>query len=817
MSFIRDIRQAWRLTKSRPAFSTVVVLTLGLAIGAASLVFSLFDSVLLRPYPYRDAHELVQVRTHEPNVPGSRAGVSVPDFEDWRRSQRSLSSLAAYVSFANNLTGMGPARPVRMTFATSDLFTVLDVAPAAGQTFTAQDDALGGDVRKAVLSHSLWMELFNGDRAAIGRTIQLRGEAYVVVGVMPPGFAYPDRTQVWVPLMARYASTPDPWWKRRDSRPHTVLARLAPGVSVAQAQSDMDAIVRSLASQFRDMNRDTRAEVVTLREAESGEIRPYVLAVGAAVLLLLLIGCVNVANLLVARAASREKEFALRAALGSTFGDLARQLIAESALFGLLGGAFGVALAMGGVRVLQGLLPAEAPPWMSLTIDARVLLFALAVSLGTALLFGLAPLMQHFRADLNEVLKQGSKGSSGSTSLAQRLRRGLVIAEVALSMTLLISAGLMLRSFWKLMQVDTGVKTDRLIVATVSQYLPNLARKEATIAYANEYKRIADALAGLPGVALVGGGNDLHYLNQPEQRTSHDLYTKRRATRDEAYRGPTQGADVMPGYFAALGIPIIEGRDFNEADTTSSYGVMIVNRHAAQTLFPGESAVGQQIRWGNNDNYDPWMTIIGVVGDTKWQPAERTPGFDTYWSYRQYSSSTNHLLIRTTAEPAALIPQIRRTIREMNPGMAIQRVEPMARIADDSVWQRRLWGVLLGVFAGLALTLAAIGLYGVMSYLVTLQTREIGIRMAIGAPREKVLGLILGKGMSLVAAGGFVGLAAAFGLAQLLGGLLFGLSPSDPLTYAIVTLALGIVSAVACALPAWRASRVDPLIALREE
>jgi putative ABC transport system permease protein len=318
-------------------------------------------------------------------------------------------------------------------------------------------------------------------------------------------------------------------------------------------------------------------------------------------------------------------------------------------------------------------------------------------------------------------------------------------------------------------------------------------------------------------VVHVSGGNDLHYLNQPEQRNAHDLYTKRRATRDQAYRGPTQGADVMPGYFDALGVSILEGRDFSEADTWARQGVMIINQHAAETLFPGESAVGQQIRWGNNDEFDPWMTVIGVVENTKWHPAERTPGFETYWSYRQYSSPTIHYLIRTASDPSGLLPAVRQTIQQLNPDLAVQRIEPMTSIAANSLWQRRLWGLLLGVFAGLALTLAAIGLYGVMSYLVTLQTREIGIRMAIGAPAARVMSLILSKGMTLVAMGGAIGLLCAAGAARLLASLLYDLSAGDPLTYVAVAAVLGAVAFVACWLPARRASRVDPLVALRSE
>ena len=817
MDVLGHFRQTARQIGAKPSFTALVVLTLGLTIGAAATVFSLFDAVLLRPFPFPEPDRLVRLRTHEPGVTGTLSDASLYDFQDWQRRSRQFAGMAAFVSFNNNLTGQGPARSVRMTFATPELFTLLGAKPVLGRVYTTREDEYGGDVRKVVLGYGVWQEVFGGSPAALGRTLQLRGDTYEVIGVLPPGFRHPDRTEVWVPLMARYSSYKQLWWQRRDLRFHTVLARLAPGSGVAQAQAELDSIAAELRREYPDQNRNVHIRVVPLREAETGEIQPYVVLVGAAVLLLLLIGCMNVANLFVARAASREREFAVRAALGASLGQVWRQLMTESLLYGLLGGALGVLLAWLGVRGLALLLPPELPAWMQLSIDGRVVAFAIVISAATAMLFGLAPLLQQMRPDLVEALKQGGKGSAGAASLASRLRRGLVVAEVALSLVLLVGAGLMLRSFARLMNVDTGIKAEHLVLLSAGRLVPNTTLEQQLTLYCDEFRRVRDRLAAVPGVASVGAGDDLPYLNQPEQRNSHEFYTRRRATREQAYRVPAQGADVMPGYFAALGVPLLEGREFTEADTIGAPPVVVINRHMAETLFPGRSALGEQIRWGNDTGYDPWMTVIGVVGNTRWHPAERSPGFETYWSYRQYPGPSMHFLVRTALEPDTLIPVLRRTVQELNPDLAVERVKTMDTVIAESVWQRRLWGWVLGAFAALALLLAAVGLYGVMSYLVSQRTRELGIRLAIGARPGSVLSLVLGSGMKLVTVGAALGLLGALAAGRLLAGLLFGVNATDPVTYAAVPIVLAAVAALACTVPAVRASRIDPITALREE
>ncbi len=792
------------------------MITLALTIGMATTVFSLFDAVLLRPFPYPHPDRLLRVRTYTRQIVNSTSDASVYDFWDWQKLNRSFSGLAAYSSFTNDLTGLGEARVVRTTSTSPELFDLLGARPFLGRTFTHSEDTYRGDVRKLVLSYGLWQHLFAG-RSALNRVVHLGGESYTVIGVMPPGFEYPDRTEAWIPLMARYSADADPWWKLRDIRVNAVLARLKPNVSSAQAQADMEQIMSSLGRQYPATNFGVHARIVRLREAETGEVRNYVTLISASVLLLLAIGCVNVASLLIARASARQREFAIRGALGSTASHMLKQLISESLLYSTIGGALGIALSFLSIRGLMSLLPIELPSWMILRIDWRVLLFSVIVSIATALAFGFVPLIGHAQLDLNEALKQGGKGSSSGNTLATRLRRGLIIIEVALSLLLLVGAGLMLRSLAKLMTVDAGVKTDRLIVTGVTRYLPNSSPAEQVKAYSKEYQKISQILAALPGVSSVSAGDAIPYLDQPESRDSAELFTKERPTRDLAYHGPAASADVMPGYFKALGIPLIAGRDFTEADGLDRPPVAIISRYTAQTFFPHRSPIGEQLRWGNNDTYNPWSTIIGVVGNTKWNPAERSPNIEVYWSAFQYPPSQTNLLTRTASSPQQLLSAVRQVVHKVSPNLAIVQNKTMDTIMNETVWQHRLWGYVLAIFATLALLLTAVGLYGVMSYLVSQNTREIGIRMAIGWTPNQVLRLILKRGLLLVVCGIAPGLLCAFTAHRVLTALLYGVTDTDPATYAAVIALLFTVTLAACGLPAWRAARIDPLVALRED
>lgn len=810
------LRHSFRILLAKPGFSAVVILTLGLAIGAAATVFSLFDAILLRPFPFQEPDRIVRIRMEQPALANSETDVSIPDFWDWRRDAKSFAHIGAYLSVPSSITEGGPAQPVRLSLASAELFDVLGVMPALGQAYTAKDDQIGGNVHQAVIGDSLWRQHYGARPDVVGKPLRLRGETYSITGVMPPGFDYPDRTDVWAPIMARYATTQRDWWKRRDMRPHVVLARLAPGVSYEQARSEMQAITVAQGTSFPDTNRRFAAKVMTLRESETGSMRPFVLMVASAVLLLLLVGCVNVANLFIARAAAREKEFALRAALGAGRMHLVRQLLAETGWYALGGCVLGVALSYVGVRGMSALIPVPLPQWMSFRLDWRVIAFAVGASVLTSLIFGLAPLVQGFRTDPIEALKQGSKGSSGG-GLAGRLRSSLVIVEVALSVVLLIGAGLLLRSFSKMMEEDSGIRTEKLMVASIMRYIPNATPEQSYRGYALEVERMREQLATLPGVASAAAGNDVPYLNRPEQRRTVEIYTRTRATKDEAYRGPAAGADVTPGYFSTMGIPIIDGRDFNARDNITAPKAIIISERSAELLFGRKNVVGEQLRWGNDQEYDPWTTVIAVVGNTRWHPAEKQPGVEVYWAYSQYPSPNTHLVIRTSSDPTTLLESVRRIVHSVNADFAVEQVKTMDTVVAESVWQRRLWSFVLATFAILALTLASVGLYGVMSFVVAQRTKELGIRMAIGAQATNVMNLVLGQGASLVLIGTAMGLVLSFVAARYLEQILFGVSPFDLLTFAAVPTLLLVVALIACAFPAWRAARIDPLIALRQE
>jgi putative ABC transport system permease protein len=809
-----------KLTKQlgqHTVFSSLVVFTLASTIAIATSVFSLFDAVFLRPFPYLNPSELVRIRTHKQQLANSVSGASVYDFWDWQKTSQSFTSLAAYSSFHSNLAGAGESLVIRTTATTPELFAVLNVQPMLGRLFTHSQDEYRGDVRKVVLSYGLWRQLFTSKSSALDRALRLDGESYEVIGVMPPGFDYPDRTQVWIQLMAKYSANADLWWKLRDIRVNAVLGRLKSHVSLSEAQADMDQVTLRLAKQFPATNSGIQARVEGLREAETGGVRSYVILVSASVLLVLAIGCLNVASLFMARGSERYREFAIRSALGSTMPDIIKQLLLEGLIYGALGGGFGTVLSFLAICGFAKLLPLDLPSWMTLILDWRVLLFSAGISVGTAVVFGFAPLIGNTQIDLNKALKQGGRNSSTANRGASRIRRGLVIAEVAFSLLLLVSAGLMLRSFNKLIGENTGIRTDHLIVTTVTTYVPNASESEKVKAYSREYQKVYKKLATLPGVVSASAGDDIPYLEQPERRSTAELYTKTRPTRDLAYRVPAASSDVMPGYFKTLGIPLLAGRDFKDDDGLDRAPVAIISRYTADRLFPGRSAVGEQIRWGDNDTYNPWSTVVGVVGNTKWNPAERQPDFEVYWSALQYAPSQTNLLIRTSLPPRNLLPTVRRIVHEVSPNLAIAENKTMDVIVNETLWQHRLWSYVLGLFATLALFLTAVGLYGVMSYLVSRDTREMGIRMAIGSTPSQVTRLVLKKGLLLVGVGVIVGLSCAAAAQRMLAALLYGVTTSDPQTYGLVIALIFAVTLAACGGPAWRAGRIDPVTVLRDE
>lgn len=813
----QDARYALRSLGKRPGFALVVVLTLALGIGANAAIFSLIYGILLRPFPYRNADRIVRVESVDTKTTGNIQGGSQLDLGDWQQHTRGFDAFGLYISFPSILnTGSGASQSVTLTFASQQVFPLLGVNPVLGRSYQPEEDQIGGAVLQAVLSYGLWQTSFGGALDVLGRTVQLRGATYTIIGLMPPGFRFPERSDIWVPLQARYAGYNAEFWKARDFRVHTAIARIKDGVTIEQAQAEIGALGAQLAREFPNTNEGVQLQLKPLREAEAGNIRPYLLLLGGAVGLVLLICCVNVANLLLARGAARERELAIRAALGSSRWRTVQMLLAESLLLALAGGLLGMALARPGLQGLLKLIPVELPFWMKIELNWPVLLFSLVVTLATGVLFGLVPALQLSRVNLQNALKDSAKGSSRDAS-SLRLRNGLIVVEVAFSLLLLVGAGLMMQSFMRLQQVDTGINAERLVTVYLSRFLPNSTPQEQVAAYSDQFRRVMDEFAKIPGVVAVGGGYDIPHYNKLEQREKQEIAIVGQSEREQNQNAPAIGVDVAPGYFQTLGVPLLEGRDFNEADTLDQQRVVVVSQYTAQTLWPGRPAIGQQIRWGKVSTGNPFATVIGVVGNTKWSAAEREPGFELYYPYRQWPVPALHIVVRAQTEPAQLMPQLRGTVHEINSDIAINLIKPVGEIVSEANWQRRLWGVLFALFASIALLLAAVGLYGVMSYLVSQRTREIGLRMALGARGVDVWRLIVGQGLKVVALGMAIGLLAARALSRVMASLLFGISVTDPLTFAGVAVLLVVVALLACFLPARRAAKVDPMIALRME
>ena len=811
---LRDLRDSLRIFMRQPGFAAVIVLTLALGIGATTAIFSLIYGILLRPFPFRESDRLVRVQSTFTNT-GAIRGSSLLDVDDFRRRNRTLVDLGAHSgAFDSDIRGDGPAEPIKLTQLQAQAISILGVSPVVGRLFLPEEDRPGGDVHKAVLSYRLWQDRFGGDPSIVGRTIQTNQTTLTVVGVMPPGFGFPDRTDVWTPMESYYVVSGGlALGKRRDARIYSVIARLKPGVSIQQAQADLVSIAEELAREYPQDNQYVRPRVVPLRDAEVGNIRPYLLLLLAAVAFVLLICCANVANLLLARGAVREREIAVRTALGAGRGVILRGHLMESVVLSVAGGILGIALAFLGVATLLKLIPVALPFWMQIDVNPVVLGFALAASISTGVLFGLAPALSAARTDLQSLLKEGARGSSSGGS---RLRSALVVAEVGLSVLLLVGAGLMMQTFLRLQRVDPGFQPERILVVRVTKFQPG-RRVERAATLTVFHEQVLSRLRALPGVSSAGGASGVPYLGTEVDRGKWDLVVRGRADEDVRHTVALAGQDVSPGYLEAMRIPLLRGRYFDQRDTTTSPMVVIVNERGAKALWPDRDPIGQQVLWGMASADNPYCTVVGVVGNVHRHSGEEDNGIELYYPYTQYPVSAIFYMIRTRGAPTAIASAARDAIRAVDRNAAIVWMKPMEQIMDESLWQRRLWGTLFLVFAALALVLAAIGIYGVMSYMVSQRTREIGIRVALGAGRSTVVAMVLRHGMVLVVAGMASGIGAAWFLARAIRGMLFGVSANDPLIFAAAPLFLAMVALAACYVPARRAAGVDPLVALRQE
>jgi predicted permease len=801
---LQDLRYAWRSLRRQPAFALLAIGTLALGIGANAAIFSAVNAVLLRPLDYQRPERIVAL-TNLWQKTGRRGAVSGPDYHDWHDSTSSFAAMAYYTYAAGSDTSViidGVADYGNVVLVTPEFFDVFGVNALLGRTIGRS--ATAADAPVAVIGHELWLRRFGGSPAVLGRTVSFGQRAVTIVGVMPPGFGFPDRTDIW------YFPAGSPETASRSAHNYRVVARLKDDSSVMQAQAELSALAARLSAAYPATNEGKSAAVVPLRELLVGDARPTLYLLFGAVGLVLLIACANVANLLLARATGRASELAVRAALGAGRSRIVAQLMTESLLLALVSAVAGLAIAHWGVAAFIALAPAGLPRAAEIGIDGRVLAFALAASLAASLLFGVLPALQASRVDLNGSLRQGGRGAAGAGGA--RFRGLLVVAEVALAVALVVGAALLVRSFTALGRVDLGYATERVLVVQTTVPARDLdGARRATDTYAALLPR----LAALPGVSAVAG---VRGLPGTEMHSNGGYWLEGGPGPDVVGVTAPQAVFtvVTPDYFRTMTIPISRGRDFSERDGYDAPLVAVVNDALARQAFPGVDPIGRQIMCGLDT--PRFMTIVGVVGNVRDYDPSVAPGPALYMPYRQHPSygSSLTLVARTSGEPMTLANAFRDAIRTADPDVPV-RATTMTETVSASVATPRFRTLLVGTFAALALALAIFGVYGVMAYAVSRRTAEIGVRMAMGAASTDILRLVMGEGLRLALAGIAIGCALAYGLAQLLRGMLFAVAPADPVVFVAVPLALIVTAAAATAIPALRAARVDPMTALRAD
>ena len=812
-SFWMDLSYGLRTLRKNRGFAAVAILTLALGIGANTAIFSAVNAVLLRPLPFTQPDRLVQLWESESAVP--QAPFAAPDFVDWRAQNQTFDDMAMYTwPQSLNLSGAGEPEHIAGVLTQANFFSVLGSAPMLGRTFAQGEDQAGHN-HVAVLSYGLWQRRFGGTRDALEKEIELGGEKYHIVGIMPPDFRMGLRADLWAPIDMDLKKLPS-----RGNHSFPAIGRLKPSVTLQQAKANLNAIAERLAEQYPDSNRHIGADVVEMYEALTGNVRLALLVLLGAVALVLLIACVNVANLLLARASSRQREIALRSALGASRPRIIRQLLTESVLLSFLAAVPGILIAYWGVSLLRSLPGAPLRVLDQISVDGTALGFAIAIAALTGLVFGLVPALQVGRRDLHDDLKSGGKGAGMAASSSKWLRNGLVVGEIALSLCLLIGAGLLLRTFERLRSVEIGVRPDNVLTAKVA--LPEAQYTEDQ--RPRVFREMAERLENAAGVESAAVSSEIPLDG------GTNSYAKKPGAPAEELGSLMEWNEITPRYFKTFGIPFREGRTFGAGDfelaqkvsaaakksDTKYDGPMmvgVINQKMATEFWPSESALGKVFEV----DLIP-VQVIGVVADTKIfnSPRQKTIDeayFPVGWGSRGEMTITVH-----SVQAAAALPEtVRRTIAGMDSSLPIFNVRTMEQVIVESSSDTRFEALLLGIFAGLALVLAAVGIYGVMSYLVAQRTQELGIRMALGAQPLDVLRLVLGRGVVLTVAGLAIGLVAAFAITRLLSKLLFGVSATDPLTFLGVAVLLGLVALAACWIPARRAMRVDPMAALRYE
>ena len=798
----RDMKYGARVLLKSPAFAAIAILVTALGIGANTSIFSVVNAVLLRPLSYPESERLVWLTGVNPLQGITDSNMSVPDYADWVSRNQSFEQLAGFVTGGAQLLNNDEPERVRRAAVTGNFFRVFRTSPLIGRALQEEDAREGGDP-VVVLSHGLWQRRFGADPNVVGSRVVVSGKSALVAGVMPPGFNFPEQTELWSPLAL------NPSAERRNNRYLEVVGRLKPGATVAGAQAEMDAINRSLAAEHDETNRGNGVRVTELREQLVGNLRPTLLLLLGAVAFVLLVGCANVANLLLARATSRRKEIAVRTALGASRARIARQLLTESFLLSLAGGAAGLLLSVWMTDLFVAVSPPNSPRFGEIKPDARVFLFTLGVTLVTGLLFGLAPAFQASQADLNETLKEGGRtGSEGAQR--NRVRGLLVVSEIALSFMLLAGAGLLVRSFIRLRDVSPGFNPDGVLAMRLS-LLP--AKYPTDQQKRDFFRQAAERLAALPGAQSAGAVLTLPLGGDTFSVGRSFIHEGRPATPEESVNASFYLA--TPDYFRTMQIPVVAGRPFTDRDADQSPPVIIINETMARLHFAGENPVGKRIRMVADEKF--MREIVGVVGDTR--PSLETPaGPQMYIPYAQDATwNSMTLVVRAGDDPAGLAAGARGAIQSLDKTLPVYNVKTMNDVFAASIARRRSSMLLISAFALVALLLALVGIYGVTAYHVTQRTHEIGVRMALGAQRQDVLRMILGQSLRLTAGGLAVGLVLALALTRVMSGLLYDVKPNDPLTFAVGALLLAAVATLACYVPARRATKVDPMIALRYE
>jgi putative ABC transport system permease protein len=799
----QDLRYGARMLLKKPGFTLIAVITLALGIGANAAIFSVVNAVLLRPLPVKDPDRLMWIReTRLPQFP--EFSVSAGNFLDWRKQNTRFERLVAINGLSFNMVGTGDPEQIRGWKVTDGFFAMLGAQPQLGRDFLPEEDQPGRD-NMVILSHGFWQRRFGGDPKILNQTLTLSGQSYTVIGVMPATFSFGgSNLDLWTPMA----------FTQEQSQNHgghflSVLGRLKSDATEDQARADLVAIAGRLALQYPGPNTGWSVKLMPLLDYMVRDIKPALIVLLCAVAFVLLIACANVANLLLARAAGRQKEIAIRTALGAGRARIIRQLLTESALLALLGGAAGLFLAKWGMDLLLKLAPQGLPRMSDVSLDSRALAFTAAVTLLTGVIFGIVPALQSSRPNLNETMNETGRGLTEGRR-RQLVRSGLVVFEVASALVLLVGAGLFIKSFWRLQRIDPGFNPDNTLTLAVS--LPRAKYTEDT-QRAAFFGQLLEKISALPGVQAAGATNSLPMGGDMVLA----FVVQGRPPLPPGAGQSTNFYGVNADYFKAMGIRLLKGRLLSERDTRDTPHVAVINETMAKKIFPDENPIGKRITFDGGENNPDWYEIVGVVGDVKQYGLDQATPMQTYEPYTQQTFSSMTLVARASGDPTNLTAAIRNAVLQLDKEQPIANVRTLDQILSISIAQQRFSTLLLGVFAAVAMALAAVGIYGVLSYAVTQRTQEIGIRVALGAARRDVLRLVVGQGMRLALIGMAAGLAVAFALTRLMSTLLFGVSPTDPMIFGSIALLIVTVALLACLIPARRATKVDPMVALRSE